>query len=269
MQAFDPKASFEGGSPGCAAERVIDFDGKERLDRTVWEAGLVAYEFLKTNCEDAISPDGYRHWVASAKEFLTNDFYPDFLVMLRDGRAGLSGGSLEDFQTWWAEYDWVQQLEAFLGLVEHGRTHMAATSPEADWFKGYVAIALLWRIDDAVISDFCDGRGLIENVVAIMNLRNLLSSQTPHAMSAEAAIEVARKRFAKSGAAAKLAKDPKQMEKGAVRECWDAWQRDRSRYKGVAAFARDMLQKFENLESQQVIERWCRAWTKKSQQENL
>ena len=69
-----------------------------------------------------------------------------------------------------------------------------------------------------------------------------------------------RTAIGKAGAAAKLAKDPKQSEKVAVRECWDAWQAQPSRYKGVAAFARDMLRKFENLESQPVIERWCREW---------
>lgn len=75
-----------------------------------------------------------------------------------------------------------------------------------------------------------------------------------------------KSQIGKAGAAAKLAKDPKQLEKAAVRECWDAWQIELSRYKGVAAFARDMLQKFESLESQQVIERWCRTWAKDTQQ---
>ena len=54
--------------------------------------------------------------------------------------------------------------------------------------------------------------------------------------------------------------DPKQADKDRVKECWDLWQLDRSRYDGKAAFARDMLSKFEALKSQQVIERWCRHW---------
>jgi len=49
-----------------------------------------------------------------------------------------------------------------------------------------------------------------------------------------------------------------------VRQCWDEWQKQPDRYSGKAAFARDMLDKFENLKSQPVIEGWCRAWERKS-----
>jgi hypothetical protein len=62
------------------------------------------------------------------------------------------------------------------------------------------------------------------------------------------------------GAMARLAADPKQAEKRAVRECWELWRQDPGRYDGKAAFARDMLHKFETLQSAVVIERWCRAW---------
>ena len=58
----------------------------------------------------------------------------------------------------------------------------------------------------------------------------------------------------------KLAADPKQAAKINVRECWDLWQNEPSRYKGKAAFARDMLDKHESLENQRVIERWCKEW---------
>lgn len=62
------------------------------------------------------------------------------------------------------------------------------------------------------------------------------------------------------GAYAKLAIDPKQKEKLLVRDCWDEWKKQPDRYKGKAAFARDMLNKFESLKSQPVVERWCREW---------
>ena len=58
----------------------------------------------------------------------------------------------------------------------------------------------------------------------------------------------------------KLANDPKQKDKATVRECWDDWQKQPTRYRSKAAFARDMREKFPRLESQPVIERWCREW---------
>ena len=69
-----------------------------------------------------------------------------------------------------------------------------------------------------------------------------------------------RSNFAKKGAATKLANSPKQQEKQLVRACWDAWQLRPDIYKSKASFARDMLSKYEALESQRVIERWCLEW---------
>jgi hypothetical protein len=66
--------------------------------------------------------------------------------------------------------------------------------------------------------------------------------------------------LATRGVAAKLQNDPRQSEKQLVKDCWKMWQEDSSRYKGKAAFARDMLGKYENLKSQPVIEGWCRDW---------
>lgn len=73
-----------------------------------------------------------------------------------------------------------------------------------------------------------------------------------------------RQRTAKKAAKAKLANDPKQKEKKLVRECWDAWKNRPDSYKGKAAFALDMLRKWESLESQPVIEGWCRMWERET-----
>lgn len=59
---------------------------------------------------------------------------------------------------------------------------------------------------------------------------------------------------------ARLATDPKQAAKETVHECWIDWQKRPDSYKSKAAFARDMRDKFPNLESQPVIEGWCRTW---------
>ena len=78
----------------------------------------------------------------------------------------------------------------------------------------------------------------------------------------EAATQIshARVQLAKAGGHARHAADPKQAAKQQAKECWDAWQRRPTQYKSKSAFARDMLDKFESLESQRVIERWCKEW---------
>jgi hypothetical protein len=54
--------------------------------------------------------------------------------------------------------------------------------------------------------------------------------------------------------------DPKALAKREVRALWEEWQKSPMRYKGNAAFARDMLDKFDALRSQPVIEEWARTW---------
>lgn len=73
-------------------------------------------------------------------------------------------------------------------------------------------------------------------------------------------IKDAKAIMASEGGISRTSNDPKQQDKVVVRECWDAWQKRPEIYEGKAAFARDMRDKFPNLKSQVVIERWCRLW---------
>lgn len=70
------------------------------------------------------------------------------------------------------------------------------------------------------------------------------------------------KDFSLAGVAARLATDAKQADKRLVKEFWDEWQRDPKRYRTATAFSRDMLDKFERLQSVEVIARWQREWKK-------
>jgi hypothetical protein len=71
-----------------------------------------------------------------------------------------------------------------------------------------------------------------------------------------------------SGALSMLSNSPKQKDKSSVRECWDEWQKSplnrdgTTKYAGKTAFVKDMLTKYESLESVAVISRWCLAWEK-------
>ncbi|WP_039321981.1 hypothetical protein [Burkholderia sp. A9] len=52
----------------------------------------------------------------------------------------------------------------------------------------------------------------------------------------------------------------KATAKRSVRWHWVQWQSDPAMYKNKASFARIMMDKYEPLQSQSVIERWCRQW---------
>lgn len=57
-------------------------------------------------------------------------------------------------------------------------------------------------------------------------------------------------------------KDPKTPQKELAKECWMAWQLKPDSYRSKAAFAIDMLNKYEHLKSARKIEDWCRLWEK-------
>lgn len=65
---------------------------------------------------------------------------------------------------------------------------------------------------------------------------------------------------ARKKAIAKHMKDPRTLDKAFVKECWQCWRESPSKYRSKAAFARDMLDKVEHLESTKKIEDWCRKW---------
>jgi len=70
-----------------------------------------------------------------------------------------------------------------------------------------------------------------------------------------------RRAINKKAVASKLANDPKQSAKYKVYEYWLDWQKRPNMYKSKAQFAKEMLRKFHDLESQKVItDRWCKEF---------
>lgn len=66
---------------------------------------------------------------------------------------------------------------------------------------------------------------------------------------------------------AKHDKDPKQAVKRQVRELWQLWEVSSTKYPSIAAFARDMCDKWPDLlTSEVVVSRWVRDWKRASHQ---
>ncbi len=123
-------------------------------------------------------------------------------------------------------------------------------------FRELFLFNALREIDDALIRIALDDR---EAVVAAVEASNALSNAVAIASVDEQRAD-ARRQLAYEGAIEKLRRDPKQREKAFVRECWEKWQQKLDAYRSKAAFARDMLNKCEHLESAKKIEDWCRQW---------
>jgi hypothetical protein len=66
-------------------------------------------------------------------------------------------------------------------------------------------------------------------------------------------------------ARAKHSKDPKQQVKLQVRELWQQWEKTPGNYRSIAAFARDMCEKWpDHITSEVVVSRWVRDWRRSS-----
>jgi len=120
-------------------------------------------------------------------------------------------------------------------------------------------------------------QALLDGQLSYEQLINLAASAMEIVLSAQAAINRNSENYeqalqqafqsfktkrAKNAAAAMLKKSLTQTEKRFVLECWQDWQSGKLQYESKAAFARDMLEKCENLTNQNVIEGWCRMWEK-------
>jgi hypothetical protein len=125
-------------------------------------------------------------------------------------------------------------------------------------FREMFLFHALREIDNALIGMDLDGR---EAVVAAVGAANALSNAIAIESGSEKEQEI-RRDMAYRGAIEKLKRDPKQAAKVRVKECWNDWQKKPTNYKGKSAFAKDMMAKFEELDSQAVITRWCGQWEK-------
>ena len=71
-----------------------------------------------------------------------------------------------------------------------------------------------------------------------------------------------RRQVALLSAQAKLERDVdgKQAAKRGAKELWARWETNELRYRSIAAFARDVINKFHVLENPKTIEKWVREW---------
>lgn len=168
---------------------------------------------------------------------------------------------------------------SFSDLISYG------PDPDAGGVDGFLALckarsyeeleiaAGLLSLDEAMqfaSTDLAYGFHLLGEAIALqdsldtMQLRRELSAQVP-----EDTLDLAFSRKQSERARARYAKDRdgKQAVKSEVKGWWHKWQQDSSMYKGAAAFARAMLDKYpDHLTSQPVIEQWARDWKTENQQ---
>lgn len=150
-------------------------------------------------------------------------------------------------------------------LREEFRDELAANPPELRRVVSFVHALSALRTIDHVLASLNEAKPqFVSEVLEVVQQISYAQEFSEHReLGAVAALRrTLGSEWGRMARVAALKVDPKQSEKQLAKECWREWQRMPTRYRSKAAFARDMLTKFEHLESQKVIEDWCRDWEK-------
>lgn len=173
------------------------------------------------------------------------------------------------------EKDAEVELDRMFDLgVDHIKTHLSEKSLSHGQLLNlaatfYVSYREALELFESTQEDVDRAIALLEEVsehskTATQSTRDLVDSIPAAIAAAHLRGRMAySKAIARKGAMAMLANDPRQEAKRFVYECWQEWQAGRTAYSSQAAFARDMLSKWDGvLVSQPSIEAWCRQWKK-------
>ena len=140
-----------------------------------------------------------------------------------------------------------EKCVAILALRSIASYCYCITSPDTDWEGTVLMPAQVARLIHASNDAFA----AVSAMRLIDRYRLELLDDLAKGFSEDRARHAAKQRYAH---------DPKQLVKKQVHEHWLLWKKTPGRYKNKSAFSRDMLDKYELLQNQRVLERWCKAW---------
>jgi hypothetical protein len=237
--SYDLAASFDAGSKGIEAHRVINTHGRKVLSETIWSSAFLAFGQLRESLVavadagevvgGAAVADAFEEFAGETNRFLCEIFLPDFLESVEAGHITFHPLPLsaEKFSAMWAEYDVVERVDAFLRFVESYPQAMVEVSEFAQTIKRMAAIGILARIDDAVIAAFFDDvEGAMNCGEEIERFRAALEAPEKIKTSIDVAVKTALSDRARSGGRAKnkqsnLARDFVAREWASHRSAYD------------------------------------------------
>lgn len=231
FQALDLIASFGPNSIGSDVGRLIGRDGQARLGRRMWEAGrraldvlegvdrLVLAELSRNPAEESTAgvssdlfdrlSDQFDVFLELGRDYLDEVFFPDFQEAIAESRIELKSAGdvsamhVSTLSEVWEKYDFAEKVELH-GRFMWGVLPALKESPELlDLTRRLSALALLIRLDDALIADVLDGRGLDDVVADVESLRLRLDVPSNEFSMIDAVVAWSRKNVAKAGAVAR------------------------------------------------------------------
>lgn len=259
--AYDLEASFKAEGDGQKNRRLVTRWQTTRLGEEAWALGLKAYQSLRTEGGEPITPTDLVNYVKSSKAEVT-EFFQAVEKRFLAGEVFLASPIGEKWATMpdWKDADWPWQVKTMGHIVASSAGDNPAEA--ARLLATDYLVAALCRLDDAVIcADLDDVEGLTAVLIDVQWFIDQVDRSQEIEDLATKNLRRLDSRRAGERAAKRHASDPKQAAKAFIRQCWQDWQASPDSYRSTAAFARAMLDKFPDLlSSQPVIERWVRTW---------
>ena len=249
---YSPFRTYSNDSTHCfldADGEPVHRDSDSPDAEAIWRIGRDAYRLLGIKSQDDFRQrhDEFREMVVAWRKIIAE--------LIEDGRGidqhgdPLTPGSVDLSQ---------REASEILSIAWQFIEDAKKIGFEIGYpLKGeQLAFACLHEVDNVLLGMDFDGQDAVASTVAAVNA---LADAQAFFNGSDGFREVRRK-MAYDAAIARHRKDPKQAEKKFVFECYQAWRGSPERYKSKAAFARDMLDKVEHLESQKKIEDGVRKW---------
>ncbi|WP_175692936.1 hypothetical protein [Burkholderia ambifaria] len=253
--AYDPCATFSSSSDRRFVKSTGEssFEGWDALpeleEDALWNLGKSAFDALGISSLDEFNSryQAYLDAMQANREMLS-ELHASGKLLARS-RGG------DDVSPDWSKYS----PDEILGLIWKIFGQLDEVNHNKE-FEELLRFAFLFSclkmIENAIIASMLAGDGLI---YSILSAANAFSNAQALAVDGQH-LKKARREIAYRAAIERHRKDPKQLAKAKVKELWEMWRNDSSRYPSKAAFARDMINKFDELKSSKKIEDWVRAW---------
>lgn len=194
IQAYSITHTFGDGQAGRIEKRLVDDAGKYWLDTQAWKAGDVAYQHLKQLSPEGITEKEFTQISTDFYRMVCDDIYPEILKLGEAGQLDIQPPGLEGMKEAWAEYDWCERAMFAFDFID-GVIASGATFENP--LNAVLPLVLLQRLDDAVIAERMDGRGLSEAMLEVARLRDRLQPPT-HVQMAIQKLQVRLDTFAQA-----------------------------------------------------------------------
>lgn len=275
MQAYDLEKSFEKGQLGCEHKALYDAAGNKVGSIALWEAGADAYHLLQSKfaspTEDSGSVADIDARFKVMQQMVAQYLDEEVAVALREDTAS------ERHRTAalsWKSLDLPSKALFLLELLDAGQAPRAERPGFYDFLRITAAVALLMRLNDAILSqdrpttiDAVAARakrqdleaeiGLTteQSIMAVATFRRVIHAEH----SASGLLREARKQSVDRARAGALARAAAFKEARAFAEA--EWRKYRADYKANrSAFARDYARIIANELHIKVKERTICEW---------